>query len=147
MQLSDILAEKNVFADLKAGSKRDLLQELADKAAKALDIDSRVIFDALLERESLGSTGFGEGTAFPHARIPDVKKVKAFFAKTDQPIDFESADGKPVDLVFMLISPENSGADHLTALATISRVLKDEQRCAKLRECTRRDKMFAILKS
>ena len=72
MQLSDILAEKNVFADLKAGNKRDLLQELADKAAKALDIDSRVIFDALLERESLGSTGFGEGTAFPHARIPDV---------------------------------------------------------------------------
>jgi len=147
MQLSDILAEKNVFADMKADDKRDLLQELSEKAAKALDLDARVIFDALLERESLGSTGFGAGTAFPHARIPDVKKVKAFFAKTEKPIDFESVDGKPVDLVFMLLSPENSGADHLTALATISRVLKDEQRCVKLRECTKKDKIYAILKS
>ena len=145
MQISDILAEKRVYADIKADTKRQLLQVLANKAAKSVDIDERTIFDALLERENLGSTGFGNGTAFPHARIANAKKVKAFFARLSEPVDFEAVDNQPVDLVFMLISPEDSGADHLTALASISRILKSPEACKKIRAAKKTEKIYELL--
>ena len=145
MRISDILTAKRVYTDFKADSKRELLQLLAAKAAKSLDVDERIIFDALLERESLGSTGFGHGTAFPHARLANIKKVKAFFAKLEEPVDFESLDGEPVDLVFLLISPEDSGADHLTALAEISRLLKNEDICKKIRKTKKADAIYSVL--
>ena len=145
MRISDILTAKRVYTDSKADDKRELLQFLASKAARSLDVDERTIFDALLERESLGSTAFGHGTAFPHARLANIKKVKAFFARLDNAIDFEAVDGQPVDLVFVLISPEDSGADHLTALASISRLLKDEEICKKVRKAKNNDAIYSIL--
>lgn len=145
MKISDIMTEKNVVLGLKANSKRQLLQELATKAAELTGINERTLFDIVLERENLGSTGFGGGTSLPHGRIPDLNKVYGIFAKLSTPIDFESIDNKPVDLVFMLLSPEGSGADHLTALAQVSRILKDESICEKLRAADSAEKIYSLL--
>ena len=117
MNISDIMTEKNVLIGIKANSKRELLQEIAAQAAKLTGLDERTVFDTLLERENLGSTGFGGGTALPHGRFANLDKVQAVFAQLASPLDFDAVDGKPVDLVFALLSPEGSGADHLTALA------------------------------
>ena len=145
MKISDIMTEKNVVLGLKANSKRQLLQELSDKAAEITGINERTIFDIVLERENLGSTGFGGGTALPHGRIPELDKVYGLFAKLNAPVDFEAVDNKPVDLVFLLLSPEGSGADHLTALAKISRILKDENTCEKLRQMNNGEEIYALL--
>lgn len=145
MKISDIMTEKSVVMGIKANSKRQLLQELAQKASEITGINDRTIFDTILERENLGSTGFGSGTALPHGRIADIDKVYGIVTKLNTPVDFESIDGKPVDLVFMLISPEGSGADHLTALAQVSRILKDEATCSKLRAASRTDEIFSLL--
>lgn len=145
MKISDIMKENSVYADLKAGSKRNLLQELAQKAAAITGISDRTIFDALLERENLGTTGFGNGTALPHARLENLKQIYGFFAKLESPINFEAIDNRPVDLVFMLLSPDSCGADHLTALAQISRLLKDENTCEKLRNAKSAEELYALL--
>lgn len=145
MKISDIMTENNVVFGIKTNNKRQLLQDLAHKASEITGIDERTIFDIVLERENLGSTGFGSGTALPHGRIPDLDKVYGFFAKLASPLEFESVDGKPVDLVFLLLSPEGSGADHLTALAQISRILKDESTCEKLRQADSSEKIYSLL--
>ena len=145
MKISNIMNNDCVFLNIEAANKRNLLQELAQKASQASKIDERIIFDALLERENLGSTGFGNGTALPHARLEDVDKVMAFFAKLETPVDFESVDDKPVDILFMLLSPEDSGADHLTALALTSRILKDEDLCNKIRSTSSTSEIYTLL--
>lgn len=145
MKISEIMTEKSVVVDSKASNKRQLLQELSLKAAELTGINERTIFDTILERENLGSTGFGSGTALPHGRIADINKVYGVFAKLNAPIEFEAIDGKPVDLVFLLISPEGSGADHLTALAQVSRILKDEATCSKLRAASHSDEIYSLL--
>ena len=145
MKISEIMNENCIVVGLKAQSKRQLLQELAQKAAEITNISERTIFDSLLERENLGSTGFGGGTALPHARIAEAEKVCGIFAKLNAPVDFEAIDGKPVDLIFMLISPEGSGADHLTALAKASRILKDEATCSKIRQISKKEEIYALL--
>ena len=145
MKISAIMTVDSVVTGIKANSKRQLLQDLSKKAAEATGIFERTVFDSLLERENLGSTGFGGGTALPHARIPEAKQVYGFFARLNAPVDFEAIDGKPVDLVFMLISPEGSGADHLTALAQASRILKDEAACAKIRQAAAKEEIYALL--
>jgi nitrogen PTS system EIIA component len=145
MKISDILSLGNVLADVKAGNKRQLLQQLAEVAAGAVNADARMVTDLVWERENLGSTGYGSGTAFPHARIDGINKVVAVFARLAEPTEFDAVDGKPVDLVFLLISPENSGADHLTALAALSRLLKDPDVCEKLRHARSKEEIFAIL--
>ncbi len=145
MKISDIMKENAIFTGLKAGSKRNLLQDLAQKAAEITGLNERTIFDALLERENLGTTGFGSGTALPHARLENLDKIYGFFAKLETPINYEAVDNKPVDLVFMLLSPDSSGADHLTALAQISRLLKDENTCEKLRSTNNREELYALL--
>lgn len=147
MKISEILSRDSVFVDLKTNNKKQLLQELSAKAAEVAGVDERVAADSVWERENLGSTGYGNGAAFPHARIEGLDKVVATFARLAQPIDFNAVDGKPVDLVFLLISPENSGADHLTALAMVSRVLKNPDVCEKLRQAGSRDEILAILNS
>lgn len=147
MKISEILSRDSVLVDIKANNKRGLLQELSAKAAEIAGVDERVVADSVWERENLGSTGYGNGTAFPHARIEGLDKVIATFARLSQPIDFNAVDGKPVDLVFLLISPENSGADHLTALATLSRVLKNPDICEKLRQAGSKEEILAILNS
>lgn len=145
MNISDIMTEKSVFVGIKAGSKREFLQELAAAAATATGLDERTVFDTFLERENLGSTGFGGGTALPHGRFEGLDKVHALFAKPSVPLDFDAIDGKPVDLVFALLSPEGNGADHLTALARLSRILKDEALCAKLRQINKPVEIYALL--
>ena len=145
MNISNILTEKSILVGLKSGSKREFLQDLAQKASELTNIDALTIFDAILERENLGSTGFGGGTALPHGRFADLNKVCAFFAKPAYPLDFDAIDNKPVDTVFLLMSPENSGADHLTALAMLSRILKDESTCNKLREMSNSTGIYALL--
>ena len=145
MKISDILSLNNVFAEVKASNKRQLLQELSAKVAKEIHMDERTLADSIWERENLGSTGYGNGTAFPHARIDGLNKVTAAFARLASPIDFNAVDDKPVDLIFLLISPENSGADHLTALAALSRILKNEDICDKLRAAHTREEIYAIL--
>ena len=145
MNVSNILNEKSIFLNLRSGNKREFLQDLAQKAAEITGIDELSIFDSILERENLGSTGFGGGTALPHSRFSGLDKVYAFFAKPSNNLDFDAIDGKPVDLVFLLISPENSGADHLTALAMLSRILKDEVTCNKLRHMSKATEIYALL--
>ena len=137
MNIADIISKEAVLDNVQAGSKRELVQILSSKIAS--------IFDAVWERENLGSTGYGDGVAFPHARIEGLDKVSALFARMDEPVEFDSLDNKPVDLVFLLISPENSGADHLTALATLSRVLKTEGACEKLRKAHSIDEIYSVL--
>lgn len=145
MNIADIISKEAVLDNVQATSKRELIQVLSNKIANLANVDERVVFDAVWERENLGSTGYGDGVAFPHARIEGLEKVSAMFARLDEPVDFDSLDGKPVDLVFLLISPENSGADHLTALASLSRVLKTEGSCEKLRKARSIDELYTIL--
>ncbi len=145
MNIADIISKSAVLDHVQAASKRELVQCLAEKISTLAGLDERVIFDAVWERENLGSTGYGEGVAFPHARIEGLDKVCGMFARLDEPVDFDSLDGKPVDLVFLLISPENSGADHLTALAALSRILKTAGSCEKLRKARTIDEIYTVL--
>ncbi|MCM1323443.1 MAG: PTS sugar transporter subunit IIA [Acetobacter sp.] len=145
MNIADIISKSAVLDHIQAASKRELVQNLAEKISALAGLDERIIFDAVWERENLGSTGYGEGVAFPHARIEGLDKVCGMFARLDEPVDFDSLDGKPVDLVFLLISPENSGADHLTALAALSRILKTEGSCDKLRKARSVDEIYTVL--
>lgn len=147
MKISDIMSVDSVLLSVKAKNKRQLLQELSQFAAGITKVNDRTIFDALLERENLGSTGFGNGTALPHGRLPELDKVYVFFARLATPVDFDSIDGKPVDTLFLLLSPESSGADHLTALAQVSRLLKDSVMVDKLRDATDKEEVYALLNS
>ena len=147
MKISDIMSVDSVLLSVKAKNKRQLLQELSQFAAGITKVNDRTIFDALLERENLGSTGFGNGTALPHGRLPELDKVYVFFARLATPVDFDAIDGKPVDTLFLLLSPESSGADHLTALAQVSRLLKDSVMVDKLRDATDKEEVYALLNS
>ncbi len=145
MKISDILTANDVIVINNAASKRQLLKEMSIKIAEGTGIDDRSMFDIILERENLGSTAFGGGTAVPHGRIPELKQLKGLFAKLQKGIDFEADDNQPVDLVFMLVSPENSGADHLSALAQISKIIKDEEICGQLRNAGSTEEIYRIL--
>jgi nitrogen PTS system EIIA component len=145
MNLSDIISADAILPNLKAQSKKQLLQELSQHLGSALAIDQRIIFEALLTREKLGSTGLGQGIAIPHGRLPSITRVSGLFAKLAAPIDFDSVDGEPVDLVFVLLSPDHAGADPLTALARISRLLRAPATLAKLRGATTAEGLYAIL--
>ena len=145
MKLSEIMSEKSILMGLKSNSKRQRLQDFAVKAAEITGLNERTIFDTIMERENLGSTGFGEGTALPHGRFEGLNRVYGLFARLNSPVDFEAIDGKPVDLIFMLLSPEGNGADHLTALAQASRFLKDESTRNKLRQISSSQEIYALL--
>ncbi len=144
MELEQIMTPDSVITGLKVNSKKQVLQELAQKASKVSGLEERSIFDVILERERLGTTGVGNGVAIPHGRMKSIDKVFGFFAKLDSPIDFESVDSKPVDLVFMLLAPEGAGADHLKALAKVSRLLRDDKVCSKIRGSESDDAIFAL---
>jgi len=145
MKISDILSQNTIITSLKPETKRQLIEQMSAKLAHHENIDVRLVEDAMLERENLGSTAYGGGIAFPHARLEGAKRVKAYFTKLSSPIDFNAIDGEGVDLVFMLISPENSGADHLEALATLSKAMHNKTICAKLRKATTKDEIYKIL--
>ena len=145
MEFSELLRPEGIFADLKASSKKQVLQQLASHAAQISGEDEREIFDALLERERLGTTGVGQGIAIPHAKLAGLTHLFALFARLEHPVEFESIDEDPVDLIFLLLAPEAAGADHLKALARVSRMLRDEDMCAKLRGSEGTDALFALL--
>jgi PTS system nitrogen regulatory IIA component len=143
--MRDILSPKAIWADLKAGAKKDVLQSIAQQAAGLTGQDAHVIFDVLWEREKLGTTGIGQGLAIPHGRLPGLDEVQGFFVRLVEPVPFESVDNAPVDLVFLLLAPESAGADHLHALATVSRVLRDANLCARLRSARDEVAIYKLL--
>jgi PTS system nitrogen regulatory IIA component len=145
MEIADLLTPAGVIANLRAANKRQALQELAKRAAALSGKHERAIFDVLLERERLGTTGIGNGTAIPHGRMPDLPQLYAVFARLEKPIDFAAIDNQPVDLIFLLLTPDAAGADHLKALARISRLLRDKTVCDKLRGTDRADALYALL--
>jgi PTS system nitrogen regulatory IIA component len=145
MRLTDLVSPEAVIANLKATNKKQLLQELSDRAARLSGLPSREIFDALLHRERLGSTGIGEGIAIPHGKLARVKSIFGIFARLDRPVDFEALDGAPVDLVFLLIAPESSGADHLKALACAARMLRDPVLVATIRATRDHDALYSLI--
>lgn len=145
MTLDSLIDRQSVFANVKAPNKKQLLQELSQAMAARVAIDHRLIFETLLTREKLGSTGIGQGIAIPHGKLPSISRVYGLFARLPQAVDFESVDGQPVDLVFVLLAPEHAGADHLKALAKISRLLRDPAVVAKLRGTDDPEGLYAIL--
>ena len=145
MEIADLLTPADVVANLRATNKRQALQELAKRAAVSTGRNERAIFEVLLERERLGTTGIGGGTAIPHGRLPDLPRLYGLFARLEKPIDFEAIDNRPVDLIFLLLTASGAGADHLKALARISRLLRDKTVCDKLRGTDRADALYALL--
>ena len=145
MEVNDLLVLEGVTADLKATSKKQALQDLARRAADMSGLHERAVFDVLMERERLGTTGVGNGIAIPHGKLPNLDRLYGLFARLNQPIDFQAIDERPVDLVFVLLAPEGAGADHLKALARISRLLRDQNVCDKLRGTDNAEALFAIL--
>jgi PTS system nitrogen regulatory IIA component len=146
LEIADLLAGPDaVLASVKASAKKALLAELAAKAAQFYKLDERRLFDRLLERERLGSTGIGGGIAIPHGRMPNLAKPVGLFARLAHPVDFDSIDERPVDIVFLLLAPEGAGADHLKALARVSRLLRDRGLVDKLRATESADALYALL--
>ena len=145
MNISDLLAPDSVLPALKVQSKKQLLQELAARAALQTRLPEKRIFETLTERERLGTTGVGQGIAIPHGRMAEVTRITGVFARLESGLDYEAVDGQPVDLVFMLLAPENAGADHLKALARVSRLLRHQATCEKLRAANTAEAIYAIL--
>jgi nitrogen PTS system EIIA component len=143
--LSDILAPRAVFVGLRANAKKTLLQLLAAKIAASAGVDEQKIFETLLARERLGSTGFGGGVAIPHGKIAGLPRVTGLLARLETPVEFGALDSQPVDLVFVLLAPEGAGADHLKALARVSRVFRDRVLVDKMRGSTSADAIYAML--
>jgi PTS system nitrogen regulatory IIA component len=145
MQLSQFLDFEAIRVDLSTGNKRQLLNQLAQIAAARLSLDPSEIADSIAERERLGSTGFGGGVAIPHGKLDKLDRVYALVARLSMPIDYKAIDGQPVDLVFLLLSPPDAGAEHLKALASVSRLVRHGGIVEKLRGARSRDAMAAVL--
>jgi PTS system nitrogen regulatory IIA component len=145
MALNDIVALNAVIPALKINGKKQAIQEIAARAAELSGLSERVIFETLLQREKLGSTGIGHGIAIPHGKLPKLERLFGLFARLERPIDFESLGGQPVDLIFLLLAPEGAGADHLKALARVARLLRDPDTANKLRESRDADALYAVL--
>lgn len=145
MDIADLISPAAVIPNLRATSKKQALQDMAKKAAELTGQSERAVFEVLLERERLGTTGVGNGIAIPHGKLPDLPRLYGLFARLERAIDFESIDEQPVDLIFLLLAPESAGADHLKALARVSRLLRDKGVCEKLRGTDNADGLFALL--
>jgi PTS system nitrogen regulatory IIA component len=145
MDLSDLIEVPAILPALKANSKKQLLQLLAEKASEVTGLPEREIFDTILQRERLGSTGVGNGIAIPHGKLPGIKTITGVFARLDHPVEFEALDDQPVDVVFLLLAPEGAGADHLKALSRIARVLRDSETVAKIRGTRDASAIYAFL--
>jgi PTS system nitrogen regulatory IIA component len=145
MEISDLLAPEAVLASLKTHGKKQLLQEMAERASRLTGLPDRRIFETLIERERLGSTGMGQGIAIPHGRLAGLPKIVGLFARLETPIAYDAVDDQPVDLVFLLLAPEGAGADHLKALARVSRLLRNKATCEKLRATSKPEVLYALL--
>jgi PTS system nitrogen regulatory IIA component len=145
MLLSDFISPDSVVSSLKAKTKKQLLQDLSARAARLTGLQERDVFDVLLQRERLGSTGLGHGIAIPHGKLAGLKRIVGIFARLAEPIEFDAVDGAPVDIVFLLLAPEGAGADHLKALARISRLLREGSAVEKLRASRDAAALYAVL--
>lgn len=145
MELSELITPEGVISPLKASSKKQALQELSARAEQVTGIGQRAIFEALIERERLGSTGVGNGIAIPHAKLESLDRLWGLFARLETPIDFDSIDEQPVDLIFLLLAPAGAGAEHLKALARVSRLLRNHSVCEKLRGSSDPSAVYALL--
>ena len=145
MEIIDLLAPRSVIAQLRVSNKKQALLEIARRAAGLTNLSERRIYDALAEREKYGSTGIGSGVAVPHGKLAELSQLVGVFARLERPIPFEAIDDQPVDLVFTLLAPADAGAEHLRALARVSRLLRDAAACQKLRGTDSVDALFALL--
>lgn len=145
MPLLDFLSPEAIAPALRAGSKKQALHDIAGQASRLVGRDEREIFDTLLQRERLGSTGIGEGIAIPHGKLPKLDRLFGLFARLERPIDFESIDGEPVDMLFLLLAPEGAGADHLKALARIARILREPGIHQRIRAARDANALYAVL--
>lgn len=144
MDVSEFLSPAAVFTTA-ATSRKQVLQEVAEKAAGLCHLSERTIFHTLLERERLGSTGVGRGIAIPHARFSGLDTITGMFLRVRNPVEFDAADGQPVDLLFVLLVPANSEGEHLRVMARISRLLRDDRACEKIRAAVTKDVIYALL--
>lgn len=145
MEIADLITPQGVVAKLRVTSKKQALQELARRAADITGQPERAIFEVLIERERLGTTGVGNGIAIPHGKLAGLERLYGLFARLETPIDFDAIDEQPVDLICLLLAPESAGADHLKALARVSRLLRDRSVCEKLRGSDNADAIYALL--
>lgn len=145
MALLDFLSPEAVAPNLRVSGKKHALQEIAAQAARLTGLDERPIFEALLQRERLGSTGIGDGLAIPHGKLPTVNRLFGLMARLEKPIDFDALDGQPVDLLFLLLAPEGAGADHLKALARVARVMREPGTLERLRAARDAAALYAVL--
>jgi nitrogen PTS system EIIA component len=145
MDLSDLLKPDAVLPSVHAQSKKQALQEVCAVAARLTGRAEREIFDVILQRERLGSTGVGQGVAIPHGKLHGLDRLVGVFARLARPVGFESLDDQPVDLVFLLLAPESAGADHLKALARIARVLREADVAQRLRAAEGATQLYSIL--
>jgi PTS system nitrogen regulatory IIA component len=145
MEIADLISPQGVVAKLRVTSKKQALQDLARRAADITGQPERAIFEVLIERERLGTTGVGNGIAIPHGKLAGLERLYGLFARLETPIDFDAIDEQPVDLICLLLAPESAGADHLKALARVSRLLRDRSVCEKLRGSDNTDAIYALL--
>ncbi|HEV2188619.1 MAG TPA: PTS IIA-like nitrogen regulatory protein PtsN [Stellaceae bacterium] len=145
LEIADLVTPRSVIAQLRAPTKRQVLQELARRAGTVTGIADRRIYDALAERERLGTTGIGNGVAIPHCRLVELDRLCGLFARLERPIPYDAIDDEPVDLLFVLLAPADAGAEHLKALARVSRLLRDRAMCEKLRGANSADALYALL--
>ncbi len=145
MPLNDLITEDAILPALRVNTKKAALHEISERAGTVSGLQAREIFDAVLQRERLGSTGVGNGIAIPHGKLTSCSRIFGVFARLEKPIEFEALDGAPVDLLFLLVAPETAGADHLKALARIARILRDARIVAKLRATRDAPALFGVL--
>jgi PTS system nitrogen regulatory IIA component len=145
MPLTDLIAPNAILPALKVNNKKQVLQELAARAALLSGQSERAIFDILMQREKLGTTAIGNGIAIPHGKMPNLTRLFGLFARLERPVDFDALDNQPVDLVFLLLAPEGAGADHLTALSRVARLLRDQTVTHKLRATQDAESLYAVL--
>lgn len=147
MDLTDLITAEAILPGLNASSKKQAIQAMSEKASDLTGINAREIFDTLLQRERLGSTGVGSGVAIPHGKLPSVDSIMGVFARLKRPIDFDALDDQPVDIIFLLLAPEGAGADHLKALAKIARMLRNADIVNKIRATSDSEALYSLLVS
>jgi nitrogen PTS system EIIA component len=141
----EFLTPEAVAPGVRASGKKQLLQELSTQAAPLAGLEERQVFETLLQRERLGSTGIGDGIAIPHGKIPGLARLFGLIARLERPVDFEAIDGQPVEIVFLLLAPEGAGADHLKALARVARVLREPGIRDRIRAARDANAIYAVL--
>ncbi|SKA03090.1 PTS IIA-like nitrogen regulatory protein PtsN [Consotaella salsifontis] len=145
MDLGDLIEQDAILPALKANSKKQVLQDLAQKAAELTGLAERDIFETVLQREKLGSTGVGNGIAIPHGKLEGIDRIFGVFARLAKPVEFDALDEQPVDLVFLLLAPESAGADHLKALSKVARLLRNPDTVEKIRSSRAASALYAVM--